>query len=109
MTKLARTCVQRRAVGIWKPRRSCNEKWHQKAALVNVKKFGVHQLLSSAVGKNKIVSDKVGAELCSKTGGGKLETATKNQRKMAPESRLSHREKGWRAPAFAERNRQIIK
>ena len=39
------------------------------------------------------MSDKVGAELCSKTGGGNLETATKNKRKMAPESRLSQREK----------------
>ena len=88
MTKLARSCVQRRAVGIWKPRRKINEKWHQKVGFVNMKKFGVHQLLSSAIGQNKIVSDKVGADLCSKMGGGKLETATKNERKMAPEKRL---------------------
>ena len=69
----------------------------------------MHQLLPSRFGQNKIVSDKVGAELRSKTGGGNLETATKNKRKMAPESRLSQREKVWRAPAFAERNRQMIK
>ena len=34
-----------------------------------------------------------------------LETATKNQRKMAPESRLNQHEKCWRAPAFAEQIR----
>ena len=77
--------------------------------LINMKKVGVHQLLSSAAGGNKIVSDKVGGELLSKTGGRKPETATKNKRKMAPESRLCQREKVWRAPAFVERNRQIIK
>ncbi len=51
------------------------------------------------------MSDIVGGKLCSKTGGGKLETATKNQRKMAPESRLNQHEKCWRAPAFVERSR----
>ena len=52
------------------------------------------------------MSDIVGGKLCSKTGGGNLETATKNKRKMAPESGLSQREKVWRAPAFAEQKRQ---
>ena len=51
------------------------------------------------------MSDIVGGKLCSKTGGGNLETATKNQRKMAPESRLNQHEKVWRAPAFAEQIR----
>ena len=55
------------------------------------------------------MSDKVGAELCSKMGGGNLETATKNQRKMAPESGISQHEKGWRAPAFVERRRRKTK
>ena len=36
----------------------------------------------------------------------KPETATKLQRKMATESRVSQREKVWRAPAFVERRRQ---
>ena len=74
-----------------------------------MKNVGVHQLLPSRFGQNKIVSDKVGGGLLSKTGGGELETATKNQRKMAPESGLNQREKVWRAPAFVERNRRIIK
>ena len=55
------------------------------------------------------MSDIVGGKLCSKTGGGNVETATKNQRKMARESRPNQHEKVWRAQAFVERNRQIIK
>ena len=106
---MAASCVQRRAVGIWKPRRKINEKWHQKVVLINMKMLACTSFCRASSADNKIVSDKVGAELCSKTGGGNLETATKNERKMAPESGVSQREKGWRAPAFAERNRQIIK
>ncbi len=103
---MARSCVQRWAVGINDPPTTVNYTRPLHVALANVKKFGEHQRLSSAVGKNKIVSDKVGAELCSKMGGGNLETATKNQRKLARESRPNQHEKVWRAPAFAEQIRQ---
>ncbi len=48
----------------------------------------------------------MGAEVCSTTKEKNLETATKNKRKLAPESRLNQQEKCWRAQASVEQRRQ---